>query len=103
MVPYYEIDQESPLSSAFAAHGWAWGEIVVAFGAFFALTTSVLTGLLGMPRIFFAMSRDGLFFPPFGKVHARFGTPFIGTIFSGTLGARQKKSFLLMLMQTANW
>lgn len=40
---------------------------------------SVLGGLLALtmaaPRAYYAMARDGAFFPPFGRLHPRFGTP----------------------------
>ena len=40
---------------------------------------SVLGGLLALtmaaPRVYYAMARDGAFFPAFGRLHPRFGTP----------------------------
>lgn len=40
---------------------------------------SVLGGLMAMtmaaPRAYYAMARDGVFFPAFGRLHPRFGTP----------------------------
>lgn len=40
---------------------------------------SVAGGLMAMtmaaPRVYFAMARDGAFFPVFGRIHPRFGTP----------------------------
>jgi APA family basic amino acid/polyamine antiporter len=40
---------------------------------------SVLGGLLALtlaaPRAYYAMARDGAFFPPFARLHPRFGTP----------------------------
>lgn len=40
---------------------------------------SVLGGLLALtmaaPRAYYAMARDGAFFPSFGRLHPRFGTP----------------------------
>ena len=40
---------------------------------------SVLGGLLALtisaPRVYYAMARDGAFFPVFGRLHPRFGTP----------------------------
>jgi len=39
--------------------------------------------LLGQPRIFFTMSKDGLLPPVFSKVHPRFKTPYISTIVTG--------------------
>jgi APA family basic amino acid/polyamine antiporter len=38
---------------------------------------------MGQPRIFFAMSRDGLLPPSFARVHPRFGTPHVTTIWTG--------------------
>jgi APA family basic amino acid/polyamine antiporter len=38
---------------------------------------------LGQPRIFFAMSRDGLLPPFFARVHPKFRTPHVATIITG--------------------
>jgi APA family basic amino acid/polyamine antiporter len=43
--------------------------------------------LMGQPRIFFAMSRDGLLPAAFGKVHPKFRTPYITTIVTGIIAA----------------
>lgn len=40
---------------------------------------AVLSGLTALtmaaPRVYYAMARDGMFFPAFGRLHPRFGTP----------------------------
>jgi basic amino acid/polyamine antiporter, APA family len=40
---------------------------------------AVLSGLMALtmaaPRVYYAMARDGVFFPVFGRLHPRFGTP----------------------------
>lgn len=40
---------------------------------------AVLSGLMALtmsaPRVYYAMARDGAFFPVFGRLHPRFGTP----------------------------
>lgn len=54
--------------------------LVSTFGTVNAIT---LTG----SRIYFAMARDGLFFPPFAKVHPRFRTPHVAILLQGAFGA----------------
>lgn len=38
-----------------------------------------------LPRILYAMSNDGLIFEGLGKVHHKFKTPFVGTMFAGII------------------
>jgi basic amino acid/polyamine antiporter, APA family len=42
---------------------------------------------LGQPRIWMTMSRDGLLWPKFGKIHPRFKTPSFATIITGIVVA----------------
>ena len=49
-------------------------------GAVAGITSVLLVMLMSQPRIFFAMSRDGLLPKGVSKVHPRFGTPYITTI-----------------------
>jgi APA family basic amino acid/polyamine antiporter len=43
------------------------------------VVVAVLGGLMALtmaaPRVYYAMARDGVFFPVFGRLHPRFGTP----------------------------
>ena len=43
--------------------------------------------MMAQPRIFMAMSRDGLLPPWMGRVHPRFGTPHLTTIATGVVVA----------------
>ena len=42
---------------------------------------------MSQPRIFFSMSRDGLFPAGVSKVHPKFRTPYITTIITGVIVA----------------
>jgi basic amino acid/polyamine antiporter, APA family len=56
---------------------------IVALGAIAAQFTAILAFQLAMPRILFSMSRDGLLPGVFSKVHSKYQTPHISTIFAG--------------------
>jgi APA family basic amino acid/polyamine antiporter len=59
------------------------GELLVAalvMTSTFAITQALL---FVTPRIYFAMSHDGLFFESVGRVHPRFGTPWIAIALQG--------------------
>ena len=49
------------------------------------LTSVALVSLLGQPRIFFSMAKDGLLPSAFSKLHPRFRTPYISTILTGVI------------------
>jgi APA family basic amino acid/polyamine antiporter len=83
MTPYKTIDVNAPLASAFVNRGLNVVSAIVSLGAVAGLTSVQLVLLLGQSRIFFAMSRDGLLPPVFSRVHPRFRTPYIPTIFTG--------------------
>jgi len=69
MQNYREIDPESGFSTAFASVGLSGLADVIAVGAIIGILTVMFTFMLGVTRVWYAMSRDGLLPAWFAKVH----------------------------------
>ncbi|WKU04375.1 amino acid permease [Micromonospora sp. HUAS LYJ1] len=69
MQNYRDIDPESGFSSAFASVGLSGLASVIAVGAIIGILTVMFTFMLGVTRVWFSMSRDGLLPAWFAKVH----------------------------------
>ena len=83
MVPYFSQDTVAPLPGAFKAVGVPAGRWVVAIGALFGLSTSLLGAMFPLPRVILAMASDGVIFRVLATIHPRFQTPLIATVIGG--------------------
>ena len=87
MVPYYDVDPAAPFPAAFEARGMHWARLVIAMGALFGITTSLIGSLFSLPRAVYAMAGDGLFFEAFSSVHPRSQTPLLAILVFGALSS----------------
>jgi APA family basic amino acid/polyamine antiporter len=85
IVNYKDLNVPAPIAVAVDATGGAlaWLSPLVKIGAIAGLSSVILVMLLGQPRIFYTMSRDGLLPEFFGKVHPKYKTPHVATIITG--------------------
>jgi APA family basic amino acid/polyamine antiporter len=88
MVPWQQLNVAAPVAVALDAHPELfWLGLPVKIGAIMGMTSVILMSLLGQPRIFMAMSRDGLLWPAMERVHPKYRTPHVATAITGVFAA----------------
>ena len=94
VVSYTALNVPDPVAVGVDATGVGWAfmvgghlirvsSLMVKLGAVAGLGSVMLVMLLGQSRVFFSMAHDGLLPKWAGKIHPRFRTPYISTIFVG--------------------
>jgi APA family basic amino acid/polyamine antiporter len=87
MQHYTEIDPESGFSSAFASVGLSGLADVIAVGAIVGILTVMFTFMLGVTRVWYSMSRDGLLPSWFARLNPRRQVPSRVTWIAGAVSA----------------
>lgn len=88
LLPFPDLGTAKPVATALETYpALGWLKWVVEIGALAGLSSVILVMLMGQPRIFFAMSQDGLLPKIFGRVHPEYGTPHVGTVIVGVVAA----------------
>jgi APA family basic amino acid/polyamine antiporter len=87
IIKYTELGVPDPIAKAINSlgDGLAWLRPIIKIGAIAGLSSVILVMMLGQPRIFYAMSKDGLLPPVFSTVHPKYRTPWLATIVTGTV------------------
>ncbi|PPB48796.1 amino acid permease [Arthrobacter pityocampae] len=77
MVPYTELGASGApsLATAFQLVGADWAAGVISVGSLIGLTTVIMVLLMGLARVVFALSRDGLLPRTLSRTSDRHGTP----------------------------
>jgi APA family basic amino acid/polyamine antiporter len=98
LVPYQALAGPAPMAVAVdAARASAAGSamspimnvlsLLVKIGIVAGLSSTMVVQMMAQPRIFMAMSQDGLLPEWAGRIHPRFHTPYIPTIITGVIVA----------------
>lgn len=89
MVSYKKLQVGDPLAFVFGPEGANIPMVagIIAVSAVIALATVFLVFQIGQPRLWMAMSRDGLLPKIFSSIHPRFKTPWFSTIVTGLVVA----------------
>jgi APA family basic amino acid/polyamine antiporter len=96
VVPYQQLGVPAPMAVAVdaarvqaAGSAWQpvldWMPFIVKLGAIMGLSSTIIVQMMAQPRIFLAMSQDGLLPAWASRVHPRYRTPHLTTLLTGAI------------------
>src|SRR5690606_24484594 len=87
MVNYTELNVKDPLAFVFKYVGFDHMAGIVSVTSVVAITSALVVYQLAQQRIWMTMSRDGLLWKKFARVHPKYKTPSFATIVTGVVVA----------------
>lgn len=87
MVSYKDLQVEDPLAFVFQNVGLENISYIISISAVIATASVLLIFQMGQPRIWMAMSRDGLLPKKFSSIHPKYKTPWFATLVTGAVVA----------------
>ena len=86
MVNYQDLNEKAALVQVWGQINYPSVQWIVSIGAIAALTASMFGSMFPMPRIAYAMAKDGLIFKQFSQVNSR-GVPHLANLILGVIAA----------------
>nr|XP_046917769.1 probable cationic amino acid transporter [Dermatophagoides farinae] len=87
VIPYWQIDTNSPIIEMFADVGANRCKFFAAIGALAGLFVSMFGSMFPMPRVVYAMAKDGLLYQEFAQISPFTNTPVKSTLIFGSFTA----------------
>lgn len=81
IVHYSELNNAEPMAYALRQNGSNIGSALIGTGAIAGMVAVLMVLMYGQSRICFVMSRDGLIPAAFSKLHKKFVTPYVSSLF----------------------